>query len=94
MPDAHEPDVRRILAAAGQLDNAAYELDRDADLFDAGLTSLGAMAVVVSLEETLGIQFAAEDLFLDALGSVRGICQLVNDTLAAPVSSPGAQRST
>lgn len=84
MPDApYEADVREALATEGGLGDAAREIDREADLFEAGLTSLGAVAVVVGLEERFRFRFDLESLFLDALASVSGICGLVEAGVTA-----------
>jgi acyl carrier protein len=84
VPDAHyEADVREALATEGGLGDAAREIDREADLFEAGLTSLGAVAVVVGLEERFRFRFDLESLFLDALASVAGICGLIEAGVTA-----------
>ena len=88
MPDApYEADVREALATEGGLGQTAREIDRDADLFDAGLTSLGAVAVVVHLEERFRFRFDLETLFLDALASVAGLCGLIEASVATPAIS-------
>lgn len=84
MTDApYEADVRDALATEGGLGETARQIDREADLFDAGLTSLGAVAVVVGLEQRFAIRFDLESLFLDALANVAGICGLIDAGVTA-----------
>lgn len=96
MPDTpNAPDeatIREVLATDGELGAVAREIDRDADLFDAGLTSVGAVAVVVGLEERFGLEFDLASLFLDAVASVAGVCDLVAAAAAAaaPAGRAGA----
>ena len=87
MPDApNAPDeavIREILATDGDLGEVAQQIDRDADLFDAGLTSMGAVAVVVGLEKRFELEFDLASLFLEAVASVAGICDLVEAGVSA-----------
>ena len=91
MPDApYEAVVREALATEGGLGEAARQLDREADLFDAGLTSLGAVAVVVALEARYRFRFDLDTLFLDALASVAGLCRLIEASVASRTGTPAS----
>lgn len=64
VPDA-EGLAAAIAAAAGRHLPEGH-LSPDADFFDAGGTSVGAVELVATLEDELGIEIALDDVFADA----------------------------
>ncbi|MCX5094896.1 thioester reductase domain-containing protein [Streptomyces sp. NBC_00365] len=63
------PDVEGLaaaIAAAAGRHLPAGHLSPDADFFDAGGTSVGAVELVATLEDELGIEIALDDVFADA----------------------------
>jgi thioester reductase-like protein len=64
VPDA-EALAAAIAAAAGRHLPEGH-LSPDADFFDAGGTSVGAVELVATLEDELGIEIALDDVFADA----------------------------
>lgn len=63
------PDVEGLaaaIAAAAGRHLPEGHLSSDADFFDAGGTSVGAVELVATLEDELGIEIALDDVFADA----------------------------
>lgn len=75
--------IRQVLADHGNLAGNAGTLGVDDDLYDAGLTSLSTVTVMLALEDALGVEFPEEMLsrrtfasvstIRDALGQLLGV---------------------
>ncbi|MEU2544518.1 phosphopantetheine-binding protein [Streptomyces roseolus] len=78
--------IREALVTHSDLGDAARELDRDADLYAIGLTSLHSVRVLLSVEDTLGVEIPEQhvgrglfssighfaDVLLDVTGTTTG----------------------
>ncbi|MFD8219751.1 thioester reductase domain-containing protein [Streptomyces sp. NPDC059697] len=63
------PDVKGLAAAVAAVAGRHLpegHLSPDADFFDAGGTSVGAVELVAALEDELGVEIALDDVFADA----------------------------
>ncbi|MER5537572.1 thioester reductase domain-containing protein [Streptomyces mirabilis] len=68
-PAAAVPDVEALAAAIAAVAGRHLpegHLSPDADFFDAGGTSVGAVELVAALEDELGMEIALDDVFADA----------------------------
>ena len=54
----YAPEIRTIVAAHGRLTADVATLGDDADLYEAGLTSLSTVNLMLALEEHFGVEFA------------------------------------
>lgn len=52
-----ENQIREILREHGRLPGSVDDLDRDADLYRAGLTSHASVNVMLALEDTFDVEF-------------------------------------
>ncbi|MFF3448449.1 thioester reductase domain-containing protein [Streptomyces sp. NPDC002667] len=93
VPDADGLAV--VIAAAAGRFVPGGELSPDADFFDAGGTSVGAVELVAALEDELGMEIDLDEVFADARprSLARRWVATVDATTAA-ASSPGRQPTT
>ncbi len=77
--------IRDVLAAHGRLEVDPREVDRQADLYELGLTSLASVNVMLALEEEFDIEFPDEVLTKSTFASVRNIEQVVEGLVKSPV---------
>jgi acyl carrier protein len=54
------------------------ELSDDTDLFDMGLDSINAMTLILSLQDTFGIQFDTNEISFENFRTVGDIAELIN----------------
>lgn len=59
-------------------DVSSEELSDDVDLFDMGLDSINAMSLVLSLQDTFGIQFDTSEISFENFRTVADISELIN----------------
>jgi acyl carrier protein len=71
--------IRDVLAAHGRMAVDAHTVDRQADLYELGLTSHASVNVMLALEDTFDIEFPDEVLKKSTFASVRNIEQVVGD---------------
>jgi acyl carrier protein len=62
--------IRGVLADEGGLGDLAGTIDDDADLFQAGLTSLGVVSVLMKLEDALQLSFPDELVSVETFSRV------------------------
>jgi acyl carrier protein len=68
-----ELEVRRLLAEHGGLTQAAERIALDADLFDAGLSSIASVTLMLALEQAFGVEFGEELLTRSTFSSIEAI---------------------
>jgi len=68
-----EPQIRQILAKHARLGVDVAQLDADADLYQAGMTSQASVNVMLALEGEFDIEFPDELLKRSVFGSVNAI---------------------
>lgn len=65
--------IRKILAEHARLQVDAADLDEDADLYQAGLTSHSSVSLMLALEDEFGIEFPQEMLRKKTFESISAI---------------------
>jgi len=85
----HSDAIRQILAEHGRLLVDAQKLSDEADLYEAGLTSLSTVNVMLALEEHFDVEFQDQMLGRKTFGSIRAL----GDAIAQlkPATPPAAQ---
>ena len=71
--------VREILAQHGRLSTPVDELNDDSDLYNAGLTSLATVSLMLALEEEFDIEFPDSMLGRKTFGSIESIVDAVEE---------------
>ena len=84
----HTDDIRTILAEHGRLLVDAATLSDDADLYEAGLTSLSTVNVMLALEEHFNVEFLDRMLGRKTFGSIRSLSEAIEEL--CPVAIPAA----
>lgn len=71
--------IREVLAQHGRLSVDVQSLDEDSDLYNAGLTSLATVGIMLALEERFDIEFPESKLSRVTFRSVATIAEAVAD---------------
>lgn len=66
-------DIRNALMEHGKLSEPIENLADDADLYDAGLTSLSTVSVMLALEDSIGLEFPESMLSRRTFSSISSI---------------------
>jgi len=75
----HSHAIRQILAEHGRLLVDAQKLSDDADLYEAGLTSLSTVNVMLALEEHFDVEFKDHMLGRKTFGSIRALAGAIGE---------------
>ena len=78
----YSDDIRTILAEHGRLLVDAATLSDDADLYEAGLTSLSTVNVMLALEEHFDVEFLDRMLGRKTFGSIRSLDEAIAELQA------------
>jgi acyl carrier protein len=78
--------IRTILKAHSRIGVAVDTLGNDANLFNAGMTSLASVDVILALEETFGIEFADHMMHRRTFESINTIAAAI-ESLQAKVDA-------
>lgn len=70
--------IRDILAKNGRLSTPVEQLANDSDLYNAGLTSLATVGVMLALEEEFNIEIPDSLLGRKTFQSIQSIADVVN----------------
>lgn len=70
--------IREILAKNGRLSTPVDQLNEDSDLYNAGLTSLATVGVMLALEEEFDIEIPDSLLGRKTFQSIQSIADVVN----------------
>lgn len=70
--------IRDILAKNGRLSTPVAQLADDSDLYNAGLTSLATVGVMLALEEEFNIEIPDNLLGRKTFQSIQSIADVVN----------------
>ncbi|HXF80985.1 MAG TPA: acyl carrier protein [Usitatibacter sp.] len=84
----HSDAIRQILAEHGRLLVDAGNLSDESDLYEAGLTSLSTVNVMLALEEHFDVEFQDQMLGRKTFGSIRALGEAIARLL--PAASPAA----
>ena len=78
----YDADIREIVRDHGRVPVDVAALSRDADLYDAGLTSHASVGVMLALEERFDIEFPEYLLEPKAFSSIAAISDALDEVLA------------
>lgn len=70
-------EVRMLVDEIARLAVPVTELDDEADLFEAGMSSVDAVALVVALESRFRFQFDTDAMTMDTFRSIASISDAV-----------------
>ncbi len=86
--------IKTILAEHGRLLVDASTLDDDSDLYEAGLTSLSTVNLMLALEEHFNVEFLDRMLGRKTFGSIRSLSEAIEELAGpAPVATPAQSPS-
>ncbi len=74
--------VREIIAQHGRLSVPVSELADDADLYNAGLTSLSTVSLMLALEDQFNIEIPDNRLSRKTFESIAAIAEVVEELAA------------
>lgn len=78
----HADEIRQLIAAHARLPVDVNELSEDADLYQAGLTSLSTVNLMLALEEHFDVEFPDRMLGRRTFGSIRALGEAIAELLA------------
>jgi acyl carrier protein len=78
-----EEEIRKILAEHGRLPVEMSDLDDDADLYQAGMTSHASVSVMLALEDTFDVEFPESMLRKSTFESVSAISAALTTLVGA-----------
>lgn len=79
-----EAEIREILTEHARLPVAMSDLDNDADLYQAGMTSHASVSVMLALEDAFDIEFPESMLRKSTFESVSAISGALTSLVGAP----------
>ena len=79
--------VRRVLAQHGRLPVPVVDLADDDNLYDAGLSSLATVGVMLALENHLDLEFAESMLSRKTFQSIDTIADAIAELQAVPAGA-------
>ncbi|MGX5172746.1 acyl carrier protein [Aliikangiella sp. IMCC44653] len=71
--------IRDILSSHGRLTESVANLKDDSDLYQAGLTSLATVGLMLALEDEFDIEFPDSALSRKTFGSINAIADTIED---------------
>ena len=85
----YSDQIRPIVAAHGRLLVDVDNLGDDADLYEAGLTSLSTVNLMLALEEHFGVEFLDRMLGRKTFQSIRALSDAITELRGtAPTQAP------
>ena len=82
----YSEQIKTILADHGRLLVDVGQLDDDSDLYEAGLTSLSTVNLMLALEEHFNVEFLDRMLGRKTFGTIRSLSEAIEE-LAGPATS-------
>ena len=79
--------IRPIVAEHARLRVDASQLSEDADLYEAGLTSLSTVNLMLALEEHFDVEFSDKMLGRKTFASIRALSEAITE-LRGPAQRP------
>lgn len=86
----HSETIREIVAAHARLRVDVSTLDDDADLYEAGLTSLSTVNLMLALEERFDVEFTDKMLKRRTFQSISSLSAAISE-LTGDVPHPAAE---
>jgi acyl carrier protein len=71
--------IRKVLADHGRLAVDPADLDRDADLYEAGLTSHASVNIMLALEDAFDLEFPDRLLKKSTFSSISAIAEAITE---------------
>lgn len=71
--------VRNILTQHGRLSSEVNTLENDSDLYNAGLTSLATVGLMLALEDEFDVEFPDSMLSRKTFGSIESITDAIEE---------------
>ena len=85
----YSEQIKTILAEHGRLLVDVGQLTDDSDLYEAGLTSLSTVNLMLALEEHFNVEFLDRMLGRKTFGSIRSLSEAIEELAGpAPVAAP------
>ena len=75
----HAQQIRSIIAEHARLPVDVNELSDDSDLYEAGLTSLSTVNLMLALEEHFNVEFLDRMLGRKTFGSIRSLSEAIEE---------------
>ena len=79
----YSDQIREVVAAHGRLQVDVATLDDDADLYEAGLTSLSTVNLMLALEERFDVEFLDRMLKRRTFQSISTLSEAITELLGA-----------
>ena len=73
----YSAEIRSVLAEHGRLPVSVEQLADDSDLYQAGLTSLSTVNLMLALEERFDVEFLDRMLGRKTFGSIRALSEAI-----------------
>jgi acyl carrier protein len=86
----HSETIREIVAAHARLRVDVSTLDDESDLYEAGLTSLSTVNLMLALEERFDVEFTDKMLKRRTFQTIRSLDEAISE-LAGEMPMPGAE---
>lgn len=86
----HADAIRKLIAAHARLPVDVNGLSDDADLYQAGLTSLSTVNLMLALEEHFDIEFPDRMLGRRTFGSIRALGEAIAELIASGAANDGS----
>lgn len=80
----YQDQIRDILRTHGRLAADVSELSNDGDLYDAGLTSLITVNLLLAIEDHFDVEFPDELLSRRTFQSIDAMAEAVEDLVGSP----------
>jgi acyl carrier protein len=90
----YSEDIRSILSEHARLLVDVDTLTDDADLYQAGLTSLSTVNLMLALEEHFDVEFLDSMLGRKTFSSIRSLSEAIQQLKPAPVAAAAAAAET
>ena len=84
----YSQQIRTILAEHARLPVSVDQLADDSDLYQAGLTSLSTVNLMLALEEHFDIEFLDHMLGRKTFGSIRALAEAIAELRGASSTQP------
>ncbi|HEX3097118.1 MAG TPA: acyl carrier protein [Usitatibacter sp.] len=82
----YSEEIRTILAEHARLPVSVDELTDESDLYQAGLTSLSTVNLMLALEEHFDVEFLDRMLGRKTFGSIRALAEAISELRGTPPS--------
>jgi acyl carrier protein len=89
----HSEQIRTILAEHARLLVDVSELTDDSDLYNAGLTSLSTVNLMLALEEHFDVEFLDRMLGRKTFGSIRALSEAIEELLGDAPPAHGSSNA-